>query len=220
MKTRDKILQKARLLFNVHGFGNVSLALLSSELGIAKGNIWYHFNDKRALLAGLNLQYTDYAYNRLQMQPDPSDILGSYIRFIQSVALEIREFRFMFRDQAEYGAHSDDFSEELPSIYTLNFQQFTAYFDLMTQQGLLRASASDLPSLVHNVIIVLRYNIEFEKELGVLKNSLEGSVTRSCLQHLTLLKPYLDEASYATLVKGFSKPSKEDLQWPAQTASH
>jgi len=213
MKTRDKILLTARLLFNEHGFGNVSLAKLAEELGIAKGNIWYHFNDKRALLAGINKQYSDYSIGRLQVRPDPENILQSYVKFITSVALEIREFRFMFRDLSEYGEHSEEFQDELPKIYELNFQQFASFYHEMKAIGALSIDDSDIHDLVHNVIVILRYNIEFEKELGVLRKRISGSVMRSFLQHLTILKHHMKPITYEELVKNFKDTSEKDLTW-------
>ena len=59
MKTRDRILKTARALFNAHRFGNVTTADLARECGIAEGNLWYHFKNKRALLDALTEQFLE-----------------------------------------------------------------------------------------------------------------------------------------------------------------
>lgn len=204
MKTKDKIVFEARKLFNEQGFGNVSLNNLADHLGIAKGNVWYHFNDKRALLARINELYKERAYERLQMRPQPENLAESYADFIRAIADEIREFRFMFRDQADYGAHSKELTDELPKIYELNFEQVKSYFFEMRAQGLMQIADADLKDLVHNVVIVLRYNMEFVRETGAFPIGASGSVAQACLQHLSVLKPYLQGDIYDYLAREFS----------------
>lgn len=46
MKTRDRILDAARILYNQHGVANVSVQDICNELNISKGNFWYHFQSK------------------------------------------------------------------------------------------------------------------------------------------------------------------------------
>lgn len=213
MKTRDKIVQTAKSLFNERGFANVSLATLAEELGIAKGNVWYHFNDKRALLAAINAEYTAVSEKRLKMVPDPENILQSYAAFIQTIAWEIREFRFMFRDRADYGQHSEKFEENLPAIYEMNFAQFAAYFQAMIDSGFLRVAPKDIEDLVYNAVIVLRYNLEFEKEIGRSKSHGAGGVRRSLLQHLSVLKLYMEPMAYAVLKDGFEAEMEEEMKW-------
>ncbi|MEM7368604.1 MAG: TetR/AcrR family transcriptional regulator [Bacteroidota bacterium] len=46
MKTRDRILDAARILYNQHGIGNVSIQDICDMVKISKGNFWYHFQNK------------------------------------------------------------------------------------------------------------------------------------------------------------------------------
>ena len=213
MKTKDKILQTARSMFNEQGFGNVSLANLADELGIAKGNVWYHFNDKRALLAAINAQYTKISDERQKMLPAHDKVLESYVDFIQAIAWEIREFRFMFRDRADYGQHSEKFEEDLPDIYVRNFAQFRSFFEAMIEQGYLNVTKEDLSDLVYNSVVVLRYNLEFEKEIGRSRKSDKGGVSRSFLQHLSVLKVHMEAEAYDFLCKSFQESSGETFKW-------
>ena len=57
MKTKDRILETARELFNARRFGNVTTAELAAECGIAEGNLWYHYKNKRALLEAIAGQF-------------------------------------------------------------------------------------------------------------------------------------------------------------------
>ena len=131
MKTRDRILLTARSLFNQLGYGNVTIALLAQKLSMAKGNLWYHFNDKRALLSALSEEFIALDQARRKIQPQNGAVLDSYIEFLQTLAHEIREYRFLFRDQADYGEHTEVMLKHLPIIYQEPQQQFQAFFQAM-----------------------------------------------------------------------------------------
>ncbi len=49
-KTRQKIVDAARLLFYTRGFDNTSLGAISIEAGVPKGNFYYHFQTKDDVL--------------------------------------------------------------------------------------------------------------------------------------------------------------------------
>ncbi len=55
MKTRDKILKKAKQLFNKNGVGNVTVRNICNELNISLGNFTYYFPDKQQIIVELYL---------------------------------------------------------------------------------------------------------------------------------------------------------------------
>ncbi|MBX3479038.1 MAG: TetR family transcriptional regulator [Caulobacter sp.] len=53
MKTRDRILEAARGLFNAEGVGALSAVDVASAMGISAGHLYYHFKGKPQILAEL-----------------------------------------------------------------------------------------------------------------------------------------------------------------------
>lgn len=53
MKTRDRILQAARELFNAEGVGPLSAVDVASALNMSAGHLYYHFKGKPQILAEL-----------------------------------------------------------------------------------------------------------------------------------------------------------------------
>jgi len=53
MKTRDRILQAARELFNLDGVAPLSAVDIASAMGISAGHLYYHFKGKPQILAEL-----------------------------------------------------------------------------------------------------------------------------------------------------------------------
>lgn len=48
-KTREKIVETARILFNRHGFQNVTIDLVMEQAGLTRGGFYNHFKNKEAL---------------------------------------------------------------------------------------------------------------------------------------------------------------------------
>ena len=79
MRTRDRIIDTARRLFNRLHYAHVTTAMLAAEVGIAEGNLWYHFKTKRDLLEALSEQFIARNKARLAIVPDHADVLASYV---------------------------------------------------------------------------------------------------------------------------------------------
>lgn len=50
-KTRAKIIEAGRILFNRHGFQNVTIGMVMGEAGLTHGGFYNHFKNKEALFA-------------------------------------------------------------------------------------------------------------------------------------------------------------------------
>lgn len=200
MKTRDRILETARELFNARRFGNVTTAELASECGIAEGNLWYHFKNKRALLEAITEIFLDDVEVRLARLPsDPERILEQYAEMLGALMSEIRHFRFLYRDQADYGEHTERLLERLPGIYRDTQTQFQAFFHSMMKAGHLKMSADLIPALATNSVLILRYHLEFLRESGQDSDIGSGAVRSAVEQHLTLFEDNMTPASRRTL---------------------
>ena len=95
MKTRDRILKTARTLFNADRFGNVTTADLAAACGIAEGNLWYHFKNKRALLEALSDAFLEDVEDRLALMPSaPETILEDYAAMLMALMPGMMGARF------------------------------------------------------------------------------------------------------------------------------
>lgn len=187
MKTRERILKTARELFNARRFGNVTTADLAAECGISEGNLWYHFKNKRALLEALSDRFLEDVEHRLSMLPsDEANVLECYADMLGALVSEIRRYRFLYRDQADYGEHTDRLLQRLPGIYRDTLAQFRTYLHAMVKAGLLDVPQDRLTPLATNMVIVLRYHLEFLRESGADSDIGSGAVMSAVQQHLTL----------------------------------
>jgi len=184
-KTRDKILKTALKEFNERGFGNVSLADLAAAAGIAKGNLWYHFKDKEALLEALNAAYIERLEWRKTLWPEPGREIEGFAELLRTITDEIRDFRFMFRDQSSYGEHSQTLLDELAKIYDDAMRQFTAFIEALRRDKRIEIADNQLAPLVFNLTLGLRYHLEFLREIGQSNDPKSGGVESALQQCAT-----------------------------------
>lgn len=200
MKTRGRILETARTLFNARRFGNVTTAELAAECGIAEGNLWYHFRNKRALLEALSDGFIADSEVRLAMLPgDPETILQDYADMLMALMSEIRRYRFLYRDHADYGEHTDNLLQRLPGIYRDTQSQFQTFFHGMIKAGHLHTRSDQIATLATNSVIILRYHLEFLRESGQDSDVGSGAVRSAVEQHLTLFESNLSAQACETL---------------------
>ena len=206
MKPKERILKTARAQFNARRFGNVTTADLAAECGIAEGNLWYHFKNKRALLEALTDEFIEDAEERLAMLPSDEDsILEDYAEMLAVLVSEIRHYRFLYRDQADYGEHTDRLLRRLPGIYRDTLAQFRTFLHGMIKVGHLDLPREQLESLSSNIVIILRYHLEFLRESGQDSDIGSGAVGSAVEQHLTLFQHALTPAAQKTLQNALTK---------------
>lgn len=206
MKTKDRILETAREQFNARRFGNVTTADLAAECGIAEGNLWYHFKNKRALLEALTDQFLIDVEERLALLPcDETRILEDYAELLAAMVMELRRYRFLYRDQADYGEHTDRLLQRLPGIYRDTLTQFRSFLTAMVKTGLLDMEPQSLESLATNAVIILRYHLEFLRESGEDSDVGSGAVERAIDQHLTLFQHALSPAAQLRLNRALAQ---------------
>lgn len=159
--TKQRILETALRLFNEQGYGRVTTATLAKEVGIAEGNLWYHFNDKASLLKALSADYSESVRERLKMRPTGGAILPEYMGFFRRMADELTTYIFLYRDHADYGPQVEDIAASIPELYRRSAQQYREYFLEMRKQEFLDLTDAELENVVAGLMIIFRYYTEF-----------------------------------------------------------
>ena len=189
MKTRDRIIEEARRLYNQLGYANVSSATLAEHLAIAEGNLWYHFKTKRAILSAISEGFARDIERRLARKPAAgADSVDEYAALLQEVMVELREYRFLYRDQADYGGHDDIVRQGAADWIERTQAQVRAYLKALVAADLLDWPEERLADLAINVTIIMRYGLDYFREIGAPIEAGGGAVRNTLLRHLTLFE--------------------------------
>jgi AcrR family transcriptional regulator len=96
-RTAERIVTVSLDLFNRFGEPNVSTTLISAELNISPGNLYYHFPAKDTLVNHLFDSYETAILNLLEASSDVKDVEDAWF-FTHSLFELIWDYRFLYRD--------------------------------------------------------------------------------------------------------------------------
>ncbi|MDD3444246.1 MAG: TetR/AcrR family transcriptional regulator [Zavarzinia sp.] len=189
--TRQRIIESALRLFNEKHFGNVTTAELAADLGIAEGNLWYHFKSKRALLDAIAARYVEYTRGRLAIEPGAGDVLEDYARLLAALSEEVRAFRFIFRDRADFGEFPASMAAAVGGIYEASWAQMGRFFRALKAAGHLDIPEAWIGPLVTNSIIVIRFAPELFREMRLAEEDAGRLSDWGIVQHLACFGDWL-----------------------------
>jgi AcrR family transcriptional regulator len=98
--TQLRILQAALELFNEHGSAAVSSSRIAERCGISKGNLQYHFRDKREIIYAVFQQAIgemDSGWYRDHLAPTLEHMATMFVRQLQLIL----RYRFFYREIAD-----------------------------------------------------------------------------------------------------------------------
>jgi len=98
--TQFRILQAALELFNEHGSAAVSSNRIAERCGISKGNLQYHFRNKREIIYALFQQAIgemDAGWYRDHLAPTLEHMAAMFVRQLQLIL----KYRFFYREMAD-----------------------------------------------------------------------------------------------------------------------
>ncbi len=189
-ETRRRIIDGAREAFNAARYGQVTTAALAERLGMSEGNLWYHFKTKRDLLTAIQSDFLGEARSVLAASEPSADPIKAYCDFLVAWRDLFARYLFVFRDRADYGAHSPDLIEDFPQLYQALEAQVEALFKALVSSGYLVVQPDEIADLVLNTVLVTRFHFEFQEERGVAGD--EGSQA-AILRHHSLMKGRLSD---------------------------
>jgi AcrR family transcriptional regulator len=96
-RTAERILEVTLDLFNRFGEPNVSTTLISAELGISPGNLYYHYPAKDELINSLFDRYEARLNELLQASGGVRHVEDAWLFFHMLFEL-IWQYRFLYRD--------------------------------------------------------------------------------------------------------------------------
>ena len=210
LTTKERIVVEALRLFNEQGYEAVTTAALAAHLGMAEGNLWYHFKTKRALLDAIGARYAKVIEARISQAPG-EDAVASYALLLETMMAEFRAFRFLYRDQRSYGQLAETIERNARQWTQRTIDQLEHYLAALVDAGLLDWPRERLHDVAINATIILRYGLEHYREMGDLVGEGSGSVRRTLLRHLTLFEHRLEPGAAERLHAAIERIGQQAL---------
>lgn len=211
-RTAERILEVTLALFNRFGEPNVSTTLISAELNISPGNLYYHYPAKDELINALFDRFERPLNELLGAGDDVRDVEDAWF-FMHTLFELIWQYRFLYRDLNDLLSKNRRLEMHFQSILKNKTRSIKALLDGMRRGGALQIDSRELDATATSMVVVLTYWLSFEYVRDP-RNALEEQNAQAALlrgaQHvLNLLAPYLEPGQRSHLLKLADAYNKE-----------
>jgi AcrR family transcriptional regulator len=217
--TQLRILQAALELFNTQGTAAVSIHRIAEHCGISKGNLQYHFNNKREIvfaLFQLAIDEMDAGWYRDHLAPTLEHMAAMFVRQLQLIL----KYRFFYRELPELLHQDPQLRRRFAHNRERRLREVERFMHALANRGLMRLPPD--PRRVRSIIDVtwivsenwVNYLEYHDRELSA------DTILAGYYEILEVLRPYLctdplqvEQDSHRTIERlaGTQEPKPERL---------
>ena len=194
-RTAERILEVTLDLFNRFGEPNVSTTLISAELGIIPGNLYYHYPAKDELINALFDRYEKALNELLRAADGVRNVEDAWLFFHMMFEL-IWDHRFLYRDLNDLLSNNRRLETHFQFVLKNKTKAVQSVLDGMGRGNAMRIDARDVEPVATAMVVLLTYWLSFEYVRDPRKalepESAGAALLRGAFHVLSLLLPYLD----------------------------
>ena len=192
-RTAERILETTLDLFNRFGEPNVSTTLISAELGISPGNLYYHYPAKDELINSLFERYERALGELLNAADGVRNVEDAWF-FLHSLFELVWQYRFLYRDLNDLLSKNRRLETQVKDALLHKTSAFRSLLDSLTHTQALRMSVSERETTATHMVVMLTWWLSFEYVLDP-RHALEDessaeSLRRGARHVLGLMSPY------------------------------
>ena len=204
-RTAERILEVTLDLFNRFGEPNVSTTLISAELRISPGNLYYHYPAKDELINALFDRYESSLTELLGAADAVRNVEDAWF-FMHSLFELIWQYRFLYRDLNDLLSKNRRLETHFQAILKNKTRAVRAMLDGMGRAACLQhIDARELQATATSMVVVLTYWLSFEyvrdPRRALEPESAQAALLRGAHHVLNLLMPYLEPGQRAHLLE-------------------
>lgn len=203
-RTAERILEVTLVLFNRFGEPNVSTTLISAELGISPGNLYYHYPAKDELINSLFDRYEQALNELLNAGEDVRNVEDAWF-FMHTLFELIWQYRFLYRDLNDLLSKNRRLETHFQMILKNKTRAVKALLGGMSRSGAIQIDSREIESTATSMVVVLTYWLSFEYVRDP-RHALEAenaqlALLRGAHHVLNLLVPYLEPSQRSHLLQ-------------------
>ena len=192
-RTAQRILDTTLDLFNRFGEPNVSTTLISAELGISPGNLYYHYPAKDLLINRLYESYESQLNPILAAADDIANVEDAWF-FMHSVFEAMWAHRFLYRDLNDLLSKSRFLETHVQRLLQRKRQAMEALLRGVGAQLHAQLDEAAIQTVATNMVVVCSYWLSYAYTCDPRSNDeahTQVALMRGAHQALSTLTPYL-----------------------------
>ncbi|MEO5732461.1 MAG: TetR/AcrR family transcriptional regulator [Rubrivivax sp.] len=197
-RTAERILEVTLGLFNRFGEPNVSTTLISAEMGISPGNLYYHYPAKDELINALFDRYEKALDTLLAAAEGVENVEDAWLFFHMFFEL-IWSYRFLYRDLNDLLSKNRRLEKHFQFVLINKTKAMHAVLDGLCGGGTIRIAPGQADPTATAMVVVLTYWLSYEyvrdPRRALEPEAAAVSLGRGAYHVLALLLPHLDAES-------------------------
>ncbi len=203
--TPDRILDASRRLFNEKGYAATTLSEIAASVGIARGNLTYHFPTKRELVVELEKRVRK-RMRAKRVNHRRGAVADDYVELLLCAMNHAWENRFLLRDHAQFT--NDPNALRLDPDMAADLEVLHETLRRMHEEGLFRRDLRvDLHVLARSLWIVSRFWMDHLRESEGLEQVTWADQERGLQHHFAVLLPCLTASARRDLESAVRRAS-------------
>jgi AcrR family transcriptional regulator len=196
-RTAERILEVTLDLFNRFGEPNVSTTLISAELNISPGNLYYHYPAKDELINSLFDRYERALTELLQAADNVRNVEDAWF-FFHTLFELIWTYRFLYRDLNDLLSKNRRLETHFQFVLKNKSRAVHAVLSGLARGSGLTLDARDTAGVATAMVVVLTYWLSYEyvrdPRRALEPDTASAALLRGAYHVLSLLLPYLEPA--------------------------
>jgi AcrR family transcriptional regulator len=202
-RTAERILEVTLELFNRFGEPNVSTTLISAELGISPGNLYYHYPAKDELINSLFDRYERALAELLRAADEIGNVEDAWL-FLHMLFELIWQYRFLYRDLNDLLSKNRRLETHFQFVLKNKGHAVQALLAGLCRGNAMQIAPRDVEPVATAMVVVLTYWLSFEyvrdPRHALEPDSAGAALMRGAFHVLSLLSPYLEPGQREHLV--------------------
>lgn len=197
-RTAERILDVTLDLFNRFGEPNVSTTVISAELKISPGNLYYHYPAKDELINSLYGRYHRALEELLLAADNVRNVEDAWLFFHMLFEL-IWQYRFLYRDLNDLLSKNRKLETQFQVVLKGKNRAVQAVLGGLARGSAIKIDAAQAEPVATAMVVVLTYWLSYEYVRDPRKalepDTAGAALARGAYHVLSLLMPYLDPAA-------------------------
>jgi AcrR family transcriptional regulator len=194
-RTAERILEVTLDLFNRFGEPNVSTTLISAELNISPGNLYYHYPAKDELINSLFDRFELALNNLLRAGDDVRNVEDAWLFFHMLFEL-IWQHRFLYRDLNDLLSKNRRLETHFQFVLKNKTHAVQNLLNGLSRNQAMQIDRNDVEPVATAMVVVLTYWLSFEyvrdPRRALEPENAGAALLRGAFHVLSLLMPYLE----------------------------
>lgn len=124
-KTKIKILEAARILFNEQGYSAVTIRMIAKAMNISSGNLNYHFKTREEILEALYFEMVSSFDERVASLKDDEISFKSIQEDMEESLKQMMKYRFIWTDLYNLLRLNAKIKSHFEKVYAERYQGFS-----------------------------------------------------------------------------------------------